>query len=159
MAAQTMISSFLKTLSTYKRIGIDSMCFIYQFEGNRMYGKLVRQLFLLLQARKLTSVTSVLTLAEILAFERLQKDRALFEQTKAKLLTVPSLHIIPVDEVICETAAILKYQYALALPDALQLATALLSKLEAFVSNDRRLHKVKEIPVLLLNDFLPSYVL
>ncbi|MBI2430396.1 MAG: PIN domain-containing protein [Candidatus Levybacteria bacterium] len=73
-----------------------------------------------------------------------------------KLLTTPNLTIIPIDETISVAAAILKYRYTLTLPDALQLATAIVNNQDAFVSNDKRFHKVKEIPVLLLDDFLAS---
>lgn len=149
-----MKSPFATKLLTYKRVGIDSMCFIYQFEGNKNYGTIVKDLFLLLQNQKLTAVTSVLTLAEILAFEKVQQDKIIFDQTKVKLHGTPNLRIIPIDETISETAAILKYRYTLTLPDALQLATAIISNQDVFVSNDRRFHRIKEIPILLLDDFL-----
>lgn len=118
-------SSFKQILGSYKKIAIDSMCFIYQFEGNELYGKLTKQLFSRLQNNMSTAVTSVLTLAEILAFEKLQKDQILFEDTKTKLRSTPNLDIIPVDEIISEIAAILKYKYTIPLPDAIQIATAL----------------------------------
>lgn len=129
------------------------MCFIYHFEGNKFYGEIVKQLFLQLQESNLTAVTSVLTLAEILAFEKLQKDKILFEDTKTKLRSTPNLGIIPVDEIISEIAAILKYKYTIPLPDAIQIATALVRGQEVFITNDHRLKKVEEIKVIILDDF------
>jgi predicted nucleic acid-binding protein len=146
-------SSFKRILLAYKKIGIDSMCFIYHFEVNKSYGEIVKKLFLQLQKDKLTAVTSTITLAEILSFEKLQKDRILFEQTKTRLRQTPNLEIIPVDETIGEIAAIIKYKYSIALPDAIQIATAVVSGQEAFITNDRRLQKIKEIKVLILDDF------
>lgn len=136
-----------------RKVGIDSMCFIYHFEGNKLYGKRVKQLFLELQKNKLTAVTSAITLAEILTFEKLQKNRILFEDTKTKLRLTPNLDIIPVDETISEIAAILKHKYTIPLPDAIQVATALVSNQDAFISNDRGLQKIKEIKVVILDDF------
>lgn len=145
--------SFKRILLTYKKIGIDSMCFIYHFEVNKSYGEIVKQIFLQLQENKLSAVTSVLTLAEILAFEKIQKDKILFEQTKTRLRQAPNLEIIAVDEAISEIAAILKYKYNIALPDAIQVATGVVSGQEAFITNDRGLQKIKEIKVIILDDF------
>jgi len=146
-------SSFKQMLSGYRKLGIDSMCFIYHFEGNRAYGEIVKHLFLQLQKNKMSGVTSVLTLAEILAFEKLQDDRILFEETKSRLRSTPNLSIVPVNEGISELSSILKYKYSIALPDAIQLATTVVSGQDAFVTNDRGLQKMKEIKVIILDDF------
>ena len=153
MGKEPEVKSFQQIILSYAKIGIDSMCFIYHLEGNEFYGELTRQLFSQLQRNKLAAVTSVLTIAEILAFEKLQKDRILFEDTKTKLRETPNLDIISVDEVISEVAAILKYKYSISLPDAIQIATAVVSGQEVFVTNDRQLKKVKEIKVIILDDF------
>lgn len=128
------------------------MCFIYHFEGNAQYGHLTQQLFSYLQ-EKATGVTSTLTIAEILSFARLQQDQLLFEEEKARLHSTPNLQLLPVDELLAETASILKYKYALKLPDAIQLATAIVSGQTVFISNDHCFNKVQEIAVLLLDDF------
>ena len=146
-------SSFKQILSGYRKVAIDSMCFIYHFEGNKLYGEIVKQIFLQLQKDKLTAVTSTLTLAEILSYEKLQKDRILFEETKTRLRQTPNLEIIPVDGVISEIAAILKYKYSIALPDAIQVATGVASGQEVFITNDRGLQKIKEIKVVIIDDF------
>lgn len=146
-------SSFKQIISSYKKVGIDSMCFIYHFEGNKSYGEIVRHLFLQLQKDKLTAVTSTLTLAEILSFKKLQNDKILFEQIKTRLRQTPNLEIISVDETISEIAAILKYKYSTVLPDAIQIATGIASGQEAFITNDRGLQKIKEIKVVILDDF------
>lgn len=148
-----MKSSFKQVLNGIKKAGIDSMCFIYHFEANTNYGELVKELFGKLQEKKLSAVTSVLTLAEILSFENLQKNRILFEEEKSKLHSTPNLNIIPVDEKIAEATSILKYKYSLTLPDAIQLATAVITGQKAFISNDNRLKRVKEIKVIILDDF------
>lgn len=142
-----------KIALNYKKVGIDSMCFIYHFEVNKSYGEIAKQVFLQLQKNKLTAVTSTITLAEILSFKKLQEDKILFEQTKTRLRQTPNLEIIPVNEVISEIAAILKYKYSIALPDSIQVATAVASGQEAFVTNDRGLQKIKEIKVIILDDF------
>lgn len=147
-----MKSVFAKRLAKFKRIAVDSMCFIYHFEGSAQYGILTKELFFHLQT-KASGVTSVLTLSEILSFERLQQDQLLFEQEKVKVYSTPNLEILSVDGIIAQTASILRYKYSLKLPDAIQLATAIISKQEVFISNDYSFKKVKEIDVLILDDF------
>lgn len=146
-------SDFKQILSDYRKVAIDSMCFIYQFESNKTYGEIVRQLFLRLQNQKLTAVTSAITLAEILSFKKLQEDRILFEDTKTRLRQTPGLLIIPVDEAISEVSSIIKYKYSVVLPDAIQIATAVVSGQDALITNDRGLQKIREIKVLILDNF------
>lgn len=145
--------TFADSLARFKKIAIDSMCFIYHFEGNTKYGNLTKELFLYLQEGA-KGVTSVLTLAEILSFEKLQQDQLLFEEEKSKLYSTPNLKLLPVDGLLAEIASILKYKYSLQLPDAIQLATAIVSKQEVFISNDYRFKKCQEIDVLILDDFI-----
>lgn len=147
------MTSFNKAISGYKSIGIDTICFIYHFEGNKTYGELVKSLFLKLQEGKIRGVTSVLTIAEVLTHEKLQKNRVLLEEEKTRLYATPNLVIIPVDEIISEAAAALKYRYSILLPDAIQLATAIVSSQGAFITNDQRLKVVREVKVLVLDDF------
>ena len=45
-------------------------------------------------------------------------------------------------------------EYGIRVPDALQIATALESRATAFVTNDRRLKKVKDLDVIVLKDYL-----
>ena len=55
---------------------------------------------------------------------------------------------------VAETAADLRASYNLRTPDALQLATAIVSGCQGFLTNDRGLIRVKTIPVLVLDDLI-----
>lgn len=157
MGTKKQVESLKKRLLRYQSIGIDSMCFIYQFEGHPIYGPLVKELFSLLQQENISGVTSVLTLSEILAFERLQKDQLLFEEARFKFLTTPGLQIIPVNEIVAESASILKFTYHLTLPDAIQLASSILTNQtnqQLFITNDQKFRTIKEIEVLLLDEYI-----
>jgi predicted nucleic acid-binding protein len=61
--------------------------------------------------------------------------------------------MMPVDVALARRAVVLRAQYGIHVPDALQVATALEAGATLFVSNDRRLSQVQEIPVLLLDDY------
>jgi predicted nucleic acid-binding protein len=53
---------------------------------------------------------------------------------------------------MAERAAELRASYGMRLPDALQIAAALGERCDAFLTNDRRLARVTEIRVLVLDD-------
>lgn len=149
-----LMTSWKKRISSLKSVGIDAMCFIYQFEAHPIFGSLSNFLFSLLEKRKLTGFTSVISLAEILSFKKLQQDRLAWEEEKQKFHQTPNLTVENVDEKICVAAALLRGKYDLYLPDAIQIATAIFSQADAFITNDERIKKVKELPIILLKDYL-----
>jgi predicted nucleic acid-binding protein len=57
-------------------------------------------------------------------------------------------------ETAAERAAELRARYHLRTPDALQVATALLSDCQAFLTNDKDLSRIIEIQVLVLETLL-----
>ena len=64
---------------------------------------------------------------------------------------MPNLNIIDVDYKIALEAARIKREYKFRLPDSIQLATALIGKAQAFVTNDQRLKKFQELPIVMLS--------
>ncbi len=60
--------------------------------------------------------------------------------------------MLPIDIAIADRAAALRAAYALRTPDTLQLAAALEAGCEAFLTNDRRLGRVQDLHVLVLDD-------
>jgi predicted nucleic acid-binding protein len=59
---------------------------------------------------------------------------------------------VNLDQLIGETAGRLRAQYNLRLPDSLQIATAITSGCEAFLTNDSQLKRVIELQILVLDD-------
>ncbi len=64
---------------------------------------------------------------------------------------------VPIDVAMASQAALLRSRYRIKTPDALQLACAMASGCQAFLTNDLRLRPVKEIPVLVLDDWLAKH--
>lgn len=146
--------SWESVLGKIKSIGIDAMCFIYQFEGHPLFGPLTFKLFTYLEEGKIKGITSVITIAEILSSPKLQKDHLSWEQEKHRFYQTPNLTVVPVEGKICEAAALLRGKYGITLPDAIQIITAIFQRADVFITNDAKLKKVKEIPILILQDFL-----
>lgn len=99
-------------------------------------------------------VTSVITMAEVMttsSYTETDKDRAYFSQ---QLLTMKNLSFQDVDLKLAEHAAVLRSCYRLKLGDAIQLATALNSRAELFVTNDTIFRRVKELKVMILDDYV-----
>lgn len=70
-----------------------------------------------------------------------------------KLLGDEKLTVWVVDGSVAMKAAELRGKYGIKTPDAIQIATAVVGGAEALITNDVNLKKVKEIEILVLNDF------
>ena len=74
---------------------------------------------------------------------------------EAYLTLFPNLTSMPVDVQLAKAAARVRAQFRLKLPDAIQVAAALIAKADALITNDRELQKkVSEPVVVLLSDFV-----
>lgn len=63
------------------------------------------------------------------------------------------IRLLPIDAALARRAIVLRAQYDIHVPDALQIAAALETGATLFVTGDRRLVKVQEIDVLLFDDY------
>lgn len=92
-------------------------------------------------------VTSILTLIEILSFSAPQM---MLDKLETDLLLIPNLKFLDIQKDVAKTAAVIRRTYSFTLPDSIQLATAVLSQTDAFVTNDARLKGFKKLPIILL---------
>lgn len=67
------------------------------------------------------------------------------------MLYSPDFEVVPIDLNVAERAAELRARYGLRTPDALQIAAALSSGCEAFLTNDAKLQRVTELRKLVLD--------
>jgi predicted nucleic acid-binding protein len=61
-----------------------------------------------------------------------------------------------ISHTISERAALLRAKHGLRTPDAIQVATATIRKADYFLTNDPALKKIKDVKVLVLDDYLPG---
>jgi predicted nucleic acid-binding protein len=143
-----------EALRGHQLVGIDTPVLIYQIEQVEPYFALTNEFFEALSPDTLSAVTSVLALMEIAVLPlRTGRPRAA-DDYEALLLSYPSLEIATIDRRTARRAAALRAWYRLTAIDALQVAAALIAGATAFLTNDRRLQRVAEIEVLLLDDFI-----
>lgn len=134
-------------ITKYKLVGLDTNIFIYHFEDNPEFVRYTQLIFGGLSKNKFQAVTSIISVIEVLSYPApVQVLTSIEEGFK----TTPNLTIYDVNHDIAIEAARIRRIYRLRLPDAVQLATALKVKAQAFVSNDERLKKFKELPIILL---------
>lgn len=99
-------------------------------------------------------ITSILTLLET-GVKPLRLGRPeVADAYEALLQDVTNLTVVNLDSRAARIGAELRAAYDLRTPDALQIAACLVHGAEAFVTNDRRLRRVKALDVVVLDDFV-----
>ena len=110
----------------------------------------------MIEAGRLSAMTSSLALIEILTRPKQVGHEDAADTYKVVLATFPNLELRRADIAITELAAELRIRYRITTPEAIQLATAIVGDAEAFIGNAESLRAVKEIEVLLLEDLRAS---
>ncbi len=141
-------------LSGIKILGIDTSIFIYFMELHPLYSSLVDEVFHHIDNGIFAGVTSVITLIEVLIRPFRQGNVYLQQEYRNLLLNSENFGIIPVDIGIAELAADLRSRYNLLIPDAIQIASSLSVGCEAFLTNDIKLKRVIELPILVLSEII-----
>ncbi len=150
------VEDFTSRLAQFKVAVLDTMVFIYHFENHPLFANLTQVIFERMEGGLLTSLASVICLTEIYSGPLQKGYVSLFEEYKRVFATYPNLSLIPVTPEIAEQAAVLKAKYQIRTPDAIHVATGLVHKAEAIVSNDETLRAIKELEVLTLSDFIKA---
>ena len=134
-------------------IAIDTMIFIYHFEAHPTYSPITTRIFEQIETGRLRAVTSYITLLEILVKPFKENDRRAVSDYTDLLTTFPNLEFVPVGKGIAEMAASIRARYSVKTPDAIQIATAIVSGSSIYITNDETLKKVTDVEVMVLKDF------
>ena len=132
---------------------MDTAPFIYLWERHPRYSVLSETLFRHLQKPDVQGITSIITLIEACVLPQRQGRLDLVEAYERALLHSQQVQTLPVDAALARRAVALRAQYDIRVPDGLQIAAALEAGGTAFVTNDRRLARVQELQVLVLDDY------
>jgi predicted nucleic acid-binding protein len=133
-----------------EKVGIDTAVFIYLLESNREYGKRAERVLTAVEHGELEGVFSNIGVLELLVGIKKQGRNDLVVQYKDYLLHFPHMTIAQVNEAIVDSASSLRAQYAITVPDAIHIATALDFGAKRFITNDKKLQSIKEITIDLL---------
>jgi len=141
-------------LSLIHSLFIDTAPVIYYIEAHPQFGPLAKTVVDAFQSGNLNAYSSVITLTEVLPKPTERGDERLAKRFAEFLKHGRNLIMIEISERIAETAGKLRGRYPfLKTVDAMQLAAALDLGTEAFLTNDGRLGKFKDLRVLVLKDY------
>jgi len=145
----------LAFLSRHKRIGLDTVLFIYHLEGTEPYSRFTTKLFTALSQGRFSALASSLVLTELLVRPFGLGDERKIRACEVFLKGLPGLEVHPVDERVAKEGARLRARYGLRTPDALHLATAFVHGATAFLTNDQEFRKAQGcgLEILLLDEF------
>lgn len=145
--------AFLREVSRYRRVLLDTSVPIYFLQEVVPYSGLVEPLFRLIEEQAIEARLSVITEAELLVGPVRKDDAASLSMVQAFLNDFPGIDVVPVSRPIAQEAAKLRAGSGLPLPDALIIATAKVSGCEAIVGNDLGWAKIGVVPVILLDGY------
>ena len=124
---------------------VDSAPIIYTLEAHPRHARRFAPLFEQQEAGRLVLAVSTITIAEVLAGPLRAGEEALARRYRAVLET---WQVVDLSSDIAESAARLRGQYGLKLPDAIQVASALAINADALATHDRDFSKVRGLRIL-----------
>lgn len=150
-----MNGAIAEHLRDSRRVHLDSMAFVYFIEEHAKYSPLLRPLFAAINDGSLKAITSYLTLLEVLVHP-LRQGRVDLARKYADILTSEqNLVLRPLDHEIAKEGAAIRAKFSsIKTPDAIQLATAVRSQADVFITNDGQLRSYTGIRLLVLDDLL-----
>lgn len=142
-----MGSGVLSRIPAGGRIALDTVPFIYFLERHPTYYQPAKNLFERIEKGKIEAVASTLVLTELLGPAFRTEDSSSAQDVLRLLTHFPHLTLIEVDTNIAYEASRIRAETALRTPDALHLTTALLQKVDWFVTNDKAFTRLKNLPM------------
>jgi len=132
------------------RLFLDTAPVVYFVERNPQFVDLVDPIFDRLEA-DITAVASGITLSECLV-GAIRLGLVDLEQAFVDVLQQEQVVFVDINAAIAREAALIRVRYNLQLPDALQVAVALMDGCEALLTNDTALKRVTELRVLVVGE-------
>jgi len=137
-----------------KKVGLDTVVFIYALEGHAEFGNRATALFEQIEAGEIKGFACDLVLAELIVKPLRQGKPEIAEEYATELPQFPNLSFRPVTREVVIAAAKLRGSKNIGLIDALHLATARLAECDAFVTNDLGIqHPDAGLDIFMLSNF------
>ncbi|MDE5105730.1 MAG: PIN domain-containing protein [Trichodesmium sp. St17_bin3_1_1] len=135
-----------------RRLFLDTAPIIYYVENHPNYYELTQVIFDGIDEGLLLGVTSPITLSECLVYPYKLGLIALAQDFIYLIVDGENINFVLIDEDIGNLAAQMRARYNLSLTDALQIATAIQSNCDAFLTNDLQLKRVNELSILVISE-------
>ena len=139
-------------------VGLDTPPFIYFIEEHPQYLAVVRPVFVAMAEGALRGVTSALTLLETLVQPYRIGNAPLAEQYQALLTKSHGLRMDQITIAVLRAASQLRAAHNIRTPEAIHLATALITRCPVYLTNDRDLPPIPGIRILQVKSYLLKHV-
>lgn len=127
---------------------IDSAPIIYYLENHSKFAERFAPFFEAAESGELEIAISAITLAEVLAGPLQHGNELLAAQYERALTAAAGWRVVPVNQQVAVQAARLRVIYKLRLPDAIQVATAVVVGAHALITHDKAFARIKEMQVI-----------
>ncbi len=139
-------------LAGVRLLYVETAPFIYFTEKRALYVDKMRAIFQYLDDGLFDVAASTIAFSEALTKPLKDEDTALVRAYSEMFGTTSGLRMIPVDMPIARQSAVLRARYNLKTPDALHIATVIITHCDAFLTNDLDLKRVTEIRMIVLEE-------
>lgn len=137
-----------------KSIFLDTSPIIYYLQKDIRYYEVLSRFFLNATLERAKYITSDITIAEYLVLTYRENDIEALKDFE-EFLTVSHTKIYHTSFAIANTAAKIRAEYkGFKAMDSLQLATAIHSEADLFLTNDKQLKQFQKIKCAIIDDFM-----
>jgi len=137
-----------------RRLFLDTAPIIYYVENHPSYYGFTKVIFDRIDDGLLLGVTSPISLSECLVYPYKLGLTILADDFINLIVYGGNIDFRLIDEDIGKLASQMRARYNLSLTDALQIATAIQSGCDAFLTNDLQLKRVNELSILVVTELI-----
>ncbi len=137
-------------LKTGDIVFVDTAPFIYFFERHPVYFPYVEKLVNNVYNQDARIITSIITLIEVTTLPARMGNQSLVREYRNYLTNSSHIRMLAVDSPIAQQAALIRGQYSIKTPDAIQLATAIISGANHIVTNDLQWKQLTDQNILIV---------
>ncbi len=140
-----------------KVVGLDTSIFIYYIEKNPFYLDLLQPFFASLLRGEFVTVTSTVTLLEVLVHPYKHGDAELVQRYRDILFHSYNHRTIQLSQDIAEIDAWLRASHTIRTPDSIQMATSINAGASFFLTNDSKFPSSEQIQILELDKLITRH--
>lgn len=141
-------------MTEFKRVFVDTAPIIYYLENSSLYMDAIKKFFTKCIEENIQIVTSAITIEEYLVFPY-SSGKMEFADNFKRFIEYMNIEVVDIDSKIAEQGAKIRGQYKnFKAMDALQIATAIVSGCDMFLTNDKQLRQEKELPCMTMDDLI-----
>lgn len=139
-------------MTEFKRVFVDTAPIIYYLENSSLYMDSIKIFFAKCIEENIQIVTSAITIEEYLVFPYNSGKIELADNFK-RFIKYMNIEVVNINSEIAEQGAKIRGKYKnFKAMDALQIATAVVSQCDMFLTNDKQLRQEKELPCMTVDD-------